>query len=361
MVEKLETLIVEDFGAYLGKHSQRLKVTVKGETRVEAPLVYLRQVIVKSRGVSLSSDVVEECAERGIPIHFVNGVGLAGGAALYPHALNGTVLTRRSQLLAYADARGARLAAAFARAKIANQAGLLRYLARNRKEADPALSDALRSAAQEVLDHQAELDDLLTPPRAPVDVDVGADVNVGATVDALRPALLSIEGRAAKRYWEAVALALPPELDWPGRRGRGARDPFNSALNYGYAILLRQVEHAVVCAGLDPFAGFVHVDRPGRPSLSLDLIEEFRQAVVDRTVLGMAGNRMPLEVLDNGFLTDAARRGIAEKVIERVEEGGERYEGKQHKLREIIQMQARHLATFVRGDRPDYAGFVARW
>jgi CRISPR-associated protein Cas1 len=307
--------------------------------------------------------VVEECAERGIPIHFVSGAGLAGGAALYTNALNGTVLTRRSQLLAYADARGARLAAAFARAKIANQAGLLRYLARNRKEADPALSDALRGAAQEVLDHQAELDDVLASPRAraraPVDVDV--DVNVNVNVDALRPVLLSIEGRASKRYWAGVALALPPELGWPGRRGRGARDPFNSALNYGYAILLRQVEHAVVCAGLDPFAGFVHVDRPGRPSLSLDLIEEFRQAVVDRTVLGMAGNRMPLEVLDNGFLTDAARRGIAEKVIERVEEGGERYEGKQHKLREIIQMQARHIATFTRQDRPDYAGFVARW
>ena len=349
-IESVETLIVEQFGACLGRHSERLRVTLKGETLVEAPLLYLRQVIVRSRGVSLSSDVVEACAERGIALHVVNGVGLAGGATLYTAGLGGTVRTRRMQLLAYLDERGLALARAITGAKLSNQAGLLQYAARSRKENAPDLHEQLIALAGQVEAHQMEL--------------AGG---AWRSVDEARAALLSIEGRAAQRYWEAAGLLVPAELGWTGRRARGARDPLNSALNYAYAILQRAVEQAVVLAGLDPFAGFVHVDRPGKPSLTLDLMEEFRQSAVDRTVLGLIGNRVALTTLDDaagqsqGLLDDATRHMLAEKIVARLEESGERYEGARHTLREIIQSQARHLAGFVRGDRPEYAGFVARW
>jgi CRISPR-associated protein Cas1 len=63
------------------------------------------------------------------------------------------------------------------------------------------------------------------------------------------------------------------ELDWPGRQTQGATDPLNAALNYCYGVLYAQVERALVLAGLDPYGGFLHVDRPGKPSLTLDLIE----------------------------------------------------------------------------------------
>jgi CRISPR-associated protein Cas1 len=343
-IQSLETLIVEDYGAYLGKHSERLRVTLKGETLLEVPLLYLRQVIVKSRGVSISSDAVSACAQRGIPLHVVDGAGLAGGATLYTAGLGGTVQTRRAQLLAYTDARGLALARAFTAAKIANQAGLLRYVARNRNAEATGLRRQLVDASQQVEEHLDEL-----------------SRGTWATVDDARPALLSIEGRAAQRYWAALKWVVPAELNWPGRRGRGARDSFNSALNYGYAVLQRSVEQAIVLAGLDPFAGFVHADRPGKPSLTLDLIEEFRQAVVDRTLLGLVGNRVALATLDNGLLDDATRRMLAQKFVARIEESTERYASAQHSLREVIQTQARHIATFVRTDRPAYEGFVARW
>lgn len=349
---KLETLIVEEFGAYIGKHSERLRVTVKGELRVEAPLIYLRQVIVKSRGVSLSSDAIVACAERGIAIHVVrSGSSAVSGASLYTDGLTGTVATRRAQLLAYQDARAVHVAAAIARAKIHNQAALLMYHARNRKQSAPKTAHALRVIAHEVLDHEAELEDLLR----------SAPLEKGAKppIERLRNALLSIEGRAAQRYWEGVRLIVPEALGWVGRRHRNARDPFNAALNYGYAVLARAVEQALVFAGLDPFAGFLHADRPGKPSLTLDLIEEFRQPVVDRVLLGAVGKNIALSCDAEGRLEDATRRTIAERIIARLEEGSERYEGsKRWALREIIQTQARHLATFLRGDRAEYTGFV---
>ncbi|MFQ6102492.1 MAG: CRISPR-associated endonuclease Cas1 [Anaerolineae bacterium] len=335
-------LVVEEFGAFIGKHSQRLRVTLKDETLVEAPLLWLESVLVASRGVSLSADAVEACCQRGIPIHFLNGRGQPY-AGLYSAGLTGTVLTRRAQLMAYSDGRGLALARAFAAGKIRNQASLLKYMAKYRKEADPELYKELRWSAGEVLDHLEELRRL-----------------EGESVDQVRAQILSAEGRAAKVYWAAVKRVLPERYGWPGREGRGARDPVNASLNYGYGILYGQVERAVVLAGLDPYAGFIHVDRPGKPSLVLDLIEEFRQAVVDRTVFGLVNKGVALKQDDRGLLVQDSRRTLADKVLARLESTA-RYERKRHALRVIIQTQARHVATFLRGDRATYEPFVATW
>ncbi len=336
-------LIVDQFGAMVGLHSERLQVTLKKEVIAEAPLIGLEQVVISGRGISLSANAIAACCEQGIPIHFLSSRGQPY-AALYSAGLTGTVQTRRAQLLAYGDGRGLALARAFAEGKIRNQSNLLKYMAKYRKETDAALYRELRLVAGEVLSHVIDLDRLK-----------------GGCIDEVREQVLSVEGRAAQKYWAAVKRVVPAELGWPGREGRGARDALNSALNYGYGILYGQVERALVLAGLDPYAGFIHADRPGKPSLVLDVIEEFRQPVVDRTVLGLVNKGVALEQDEEGRLTEGTRRMLAERVLGRLEESTERYEGKRHTLRVILQMQARHLATYVRGDRERYEPFVAGW
>lgn len=335
-------LVVDQHGAFVSKHSGRLRVTKKNEKLAEAPLIHLEQVLLTGRGIGLSADAVEACCEVGIPIHFLDTRGRPY-AALYAAGLTGTVLTRREQLRAYGDERGLHLALAFATGKITNQAGFLRYAAKYREQTDPDLCQELRLCAGEVLDHIEELRRLQA-----------------TCVEEARDRILSAEGRAAKRYWQALKLVIPERYGWPGRKGRGARDPINSALNYGYGILYGQIERALVLAGLDPYGGFIHADRPGKPSLVFDLIEEFRQVIVDRTVVGMASLGVKLTVGDDGLLPDDCRRTLADKVLARVE-AAERYERKRQPLRVIIQGQARHIATFARGDRPSYKPFVAKW
>ena len=224
-----------------------------------------------------------------------------------------------------------------------NQAGFLRYAAKYRQETDAELYQELRLRADEVQDHLEELHRL-----------------EGSSVDEARYQLLSTEGRAAKKYWSALKRIVPERYNWPGRKGRGARDAVNSALNYGYGILYGQIERALVLAGLDPYGGFIHADRPGKPSLVFDAIEEFRQVIVDRTIVGMVNKRIKLELDEKGLLVEKARRTIAEKVLARLD-AAERYERKRQPFRVIIQNQARHIATFVRGDRPAYEPFIARW
>ena len=137
-------------------------------------------------------------------------------------------------------------------------------------------------------------------------------------------------------------------MEFFGREHRGATDEVNSFLNYGYGILYSQVWGAVLNAGLEPFAGFLHVDRPGKPSLILDMVEEFRQPVVDRTVIAYVNLGTSIGMKEGLLDADTRKNPSRTKIIERLVTT-ETYQGKQYQIRSIIQMQARRLAGFLRG------------
>ena len=336
-------LIVEGKGLFIGKHQGRIRVYRDQKMVQEAPLLHLKQIMIVDNGVGISSDVVRMCSEEGIPIHYLSkhGRSIAG---LYTSGLVGTVLTRRAQLLAYDMPQGVIAAKAFVSGKIQNQLNFLRYLAKSRKESEANFFQTVQATTDILRDHLLEVEKL-----------------AGDTIQALRERLLSAEGRAAHHYWGIIARLLPETLHWPGRETQGAKDLFNSLLNYGYGVLYAQVEQAILLAGLDPYAGFLHADRPGKPSLVLDLIEEFRQCVVDRTVIGLINKHVLLEQDEEGLLTESTRRKLAEKVLERLDGSAERYEGKRQTLRFILQNQARHFASFLRTERSGYDPFIAGW
>lgn len=334
-------LLIDQYGVFLGKHSERLRLTQDGKVLSETPLIDLEQVLVLSGGVSMSSDAMRACAERGIPMTFLSRGGHVY-ARLVSAEMGGTVQTRREQLLAYTDRRGVHLARAFATGKMHNQASLLKYMAKYRKGRDEEAFSYAHQSASAIEGLVAELQALN-----------------GDNVDILRPQVMSLEGRAAEWYWDAIQRLMLASVGFPGRETRGAQDIVNKALNYGYGVLYGQVEQAVLLAGLDPYAGFIHADRAGKPSLVLDMIEEFRQPVVDRTVLALLNKGAELKMDEDGKFAEPTRRLLAESVLERLD-GQADYEGKKHKLRTIIQSQARHLATFVRGEG-SYKPFLARW
>ena len=335
-------LVIDGFGTFLGVKSERLQVRRAGQVAEEVALCNLDGVLVAGRGVSLSCEAVQKCAEAGIPISFLSWNGVPY-ARLEAASLGATVQTRRAQLLAYGDARGVVLALSFASGKLTNQANLLKYMAKYRHQTN-------RDAYQRARDAALEIEALAREVRS-----LTAD-----RVDQLRPALLSCEGRAAAIYWATVGGLLNTPQPWVGREHRSTSDPVNAALNYGYGILYSQVEHAVILAGLDPYAGFVHVDRPGKPSLVLDLIEEFRQPVVDRTVFGLINRRVSPEVNRDGLLEEHTRKMLADKVLARLA-SPERHEGHRRALHQVIQAQARHVAAYLRGERARYEPFVAKW
>ena len=255
--------------------------------------------------------------------------------------LTATVITRREQLAAYNDSRGVELAKSIVRGKLGNQASLLKYFGKYPKESNPPIFDELSALAKSIVKGRADAKRIDEP-----------------NIDAARETLLSIEGLAGRTYWKGVRLLIPENLGFDSREHRGAPDPVNSALNYGYGILYSQVWGAIMNAGLEPFAGFLHVDRPGKPSLVLDMVEEFRQPVVDRAVIAAIGRGTSIETHE-GMLTDDVRRSVASAVLERIE-SEVNFRGRRYKLKSVIQIQARNLASFVRaGD--NYRTFAFKW
>ncbi|MBA3534905.1 MAG: CRISPR-associated endonuclease Cas1 [Ardenticatenales bacterium] len=336
-------LIVER-QCFISKHQGRLKVLRGKETVAQAPLMHLESVLVTGSGVTLSSDAIAACCSGGIPIHFVDELGRAYGA-LYSSGLIGTIRTRREQLAAYHDQRALTIARALTSAKLQNQAGLLRYMAKYRKESAPESFVRLREAMTEILVHESRV----------------ARVGEGAThIDELREPLMLLEAHAAQHYWRGFATLLPEGIPWPGREGRGSRDAANSVINYAYGILYNEIERAILLAGLDPYAGFVHADRPGKYSLVLDMVEPFRQPVADRAILNFLGKGGAIEQDEKGWLSEGTRKELAERVLERLDRPV-RHDDKHLPLRHLIQQQARSLATFVRGERGTFDPYAARW
>lgn len=253
-------------------------------------------------------------------------------ASLYFPGLGGTVLTRRAQLAAYADGRGVLISLAIAGAKINNQAATLKYVAKSRKEREPDLYALLRDASIQAMGHADKLPQLQDQ-----------------ALDDLRASLMAFEANAAVEYWRALRRVVPEMYAWVGRTGRGATDPVNSLLNYGYGILRTRVERALHLAGLDVYAGFIHADRPGKPSLTLDMMEEFRSVAVDRLVIGLVNRRYTVEMTADGMLQPDVRRSFASKMLEHLQ-ATVRYEEGRVPIEIVIQKQARRLAAYLRGE-----------
>ena len=337
-------LVVDGFGKFLGAQGETMVVREGGKTVAHIHPRELEQVIISGKG-SVSTDALRMLAEHGVEVLVVNFRGEIM-ATLMPPMMR-TVSTRKEQYFASKDSRGVGVAKAVVEAKLKNQRAVLGTLAKVRRDTDPELAEQMHSAAEEIRKLQEEVER----------VD-------GKVVGEVRETLMNLEGRAAGFYWEALKGVLG-KLGFAERSGRYAKDPANALLNYGYGILLGDVWRAVHYAGLDPYGGFLHADRPGKPSMVLDLMEEFRPHVIDRLVVKMVSKHM---VSSDGFETingicqmkDRVRRLYLEQVLEGLA-SEIRYKERKFTWSEIILYQARQLAKFLRGELASYEGFWQRW
>lgn len=330
-------LYISGFGLFVGKKSERVVVKQAKKSLAEVPFLKLQEIIIGSKGVSVSSDLLEELCIRGIRVAFLSSSGKPYALCTSP-MLAATVEIRHAQYDCVKSPVGAELSRWIVAGKLRNQEKLLRYFARNR---DKAAQDKLLKTANSLRALRKKA--LIVP---------------GESCDSVRPSLLGLEGSAARIYWDCFGYILPEGAGFEGRVGRGAADAVNSALNYGYGILMSHVWGSIMNAGLEPFAGFLHVDRSGKPSMVLDLMEEFRQPVVDRAVFGalLRGGTLSLK----GDLLDAeSKELIASRVMMRLNTT-ELHRGKEHQVRSVIQIQARTLAGAVRG-RKTYRPFSFTW
>jgi len=179
--------------------------------------------------------------------------------------------------------------------------------------------------------------------------------------------LRGYEGKAGAFYFAAVAALLDRSWSFQGRKYYPAPDPFNAALSFGYALLQKDVSATVQLVGLDPFLGCFHAMQYDRPSLVLDLMEEFRPLAVDRVILDLAltGKLKPTEFTFTGNEERPVELGAA--LIPRLIQAYEARvtspllhtpSGERNTIRRCIELQARIFARVVMGAREAYEGVV---
>jgi CRISPR-associated protein Cas1 len=337
------TLFITTQGAYLTKDHGTLRVKVEGQVRLTVPLHHLEGVVCFGR-VSVSPAVFAVCADHPLSISFLTEQGRFLARVTPP--AHGNVLLRRQQYRRADDPVGClAVARPMVAAKIQNARQLLLRAARESEES--SREQALRQTASHLGALLLEL-----PTRT--------DLN----------AVRGVEGAAARAYFDAFPNMLRQQADvfrMEGRSKRPPRDPVNSMLSFVYALVRHDCTAALESVGLDPAVGFLHEDRPGRLSLALDLMEEFRALVADRLVLTLINRR---QVGAKGFATDpggavsmddATRRTVVAAYQER-----KREEVRHPVLDETVpvgllpHLQARLLARTIRGDLTEYPALVLR-
>ncbi len=342
-------LVIQSFGAFLGKKGRRFVVRLADGTRKEVSADHVKYVVLEGVGMTVSVDAIKLAVKERVPIFFATGDGKPI-AAVFPMMGTGTVITRREQYAAYEDYRSVELAKAFVMGKLENQAKMLKYFSYTKQRLGKSEeSSTLRETSEKIKEIIAQVDGI----RA-------------KKIEEVRGTLQALEAKGGELYWKAFGL-LVKGVEFPGRVKRGANDPVNCLLNYGYGMLKREVLTAVYYSGLDPFAGFLHADRPGRISLVFDLMEEFRQFVVDRVVLKVInlGILKPDEVLTSpplgyGKLTEKAKKVMVEQIDEQLRRRVY-HKGKRMRITTIIKRQVEDVKRYLLKKIPRYEPFSPVW
>lgn len=342
MRRQLNTLYVTTEGAWLRKEGENIVMEVERDVRGRVPIHMLQSLVCIGR-VAVSPQLLGYCSEKGISICYLTPQGRFLARVEGP--VSGNVLLRREQYRRSDDpAKCAAIVRNLLIGKVHNQRAVL---ARGWRDHGDKLTDS--AAFQYVLKRLKRIAQRLMHEN---DTDV----------------LRGLEGEAAQAYFgvfDQLVRVDSPLLRFGGRNRRPPRDAFNALLSFLYTLLTHDCRSALETVGLDPAVGFLHRDRPGRPSLALDLAEEFRPLLGERLALSLINRRQlgerDFRVFDNGavLLTDDARKTVLVTYQERKREALRHdFSGEKLEIGLLPFVQAQLLARHLRGDLDGYPPFL---
>jgi len=321
------------------------------------PLVKVDDVVVLGE-VTLTASALHLLLERNIEITFLSHYGKFKGRLTPPFSKN--ALLRMAQYRAHNDmARRCELARRFVIGKLSNQRTILQRYHRRRQDIET--SQAIDQLAN-LIHNLATLSLQEIQPAQPL---ASGDNRIEGTP---LEVILGMEGAGSAVYFQCFGKLITDQKLWPfaNRIKRPPTDPVNSLLSFGYSLLTNQVASAVQLVGFDHFVGYLHSSFYGRPSLALDLIEEFRPVIVDSVVLTLLNNRMLAPddfIVELGAyrLKQERRKVFFTKFEERLnEEVIHPIFGYKATYRRCIELQARLVAKCLTGEIDEYPPFFIK-
>jgi len=342
MKHLLNTLYVTTSGAYLCREGETVLVRLEQETKLQVPATALEGIVCIG-GTGFTPPLMELCAEKGIGISFLTESGEFMARVAGP--ISGNILLRKEQFRRAENPQArAVVAKAFVLGKVANCRSVLLRAARD--SGNETNSAALITCADYLFNVVEKLR------------------REGPDVDTVR----GKEGEAGHAYFSAFDRLIVAQKDgfrFTCRSRRPPLDNINALLSFVYTLLAHDCTGACEAVGLDPQAGFLHADRPGRPGLALDLMEEFRPFIADRLVLTLI-NRQQIKadgfkITESGAVTMSpeTKKEVLKAYQERKREELEHpFLGEKIAIGLLPYVQARLLARYLRGDLDGYPPFL---
>jgi CRISPR-associated protein Cas1 len=339
----LNILYITTPDSYLGKEGENVLVKLAEETKLRVPIHNLEGIVCFGY-TGASPALMQLCAERNVALSFFSESGRF--LARITGKINGNVLLRRKQYrTADNEPEKLELARNFILGKVFNCRCVLQRFLRDHNDSDPNNVMALRVNS---LYH------------------IFKRIEQAETVEAVR----SIEGEAARGYYGVFNQLILDQKDlfrFEGRNRRPPLDRINALLSFLYTLLAHECAAALESVGLDPQVGFLHKERPGRPSLALDLMEEFRPYLVDRLVLSLVNNRQidgaGFVVKESGgvIMNDEVRKEVITAWQKRKqEEITHPFLEEKIPIGLIPYAQSLLLARYLRGDLDAYPPFLMK-
>jgi CRISP-associated protein Cas1 len=332
------TLYITQDDSFIGKTDERLTVKADKKQLIDVPMIKVEGIVVLGRA-TISPAAVIELLERKIPMSFMTRTGRFLGR-LEPE-LTKNIFVRRSQWGAAGETvQSTHVVQGFVRGKLKNYRNLIMRHLRDYPDSDL----------------QRAIDDL---EQAIASVDRTHQI----------PSLRGVEGHGSAVYWRAFPKLIRAEgFTFSTRNRRPPTDPVNALLSFGYSLLRHDIQGALNIVGFDPYLGYLHTERYGRPSLALDLMEEFRPLIVDAMVLAVI-NRKTLtpqdftsEPLSKAVsLSDDGRRTFL-RFYEQKKQSEFKHPvmGRKCTYQESFELQVRFLAKYLMGEIEKYPPLVMK-
>jgi group II intron reverse transcriptase/maturase/CRISPR-associated endonuclease Cas1 len=319
------TLHIATPGLMLGIAKNTFVIKQYGKVQKSFPISKIKRIVFEGKGFSLSTNVIKKCADNAITIDFISYDAQSYASLITYKSSMTQIVSKQAMILG--TPKQLELAKAFIRGKAKNQLNYIKYLNKYHKLLGKQINSIEKSMVK---------------------------IKTASSVDVL----MGFEGSISATYWDALKLIL--DVPFEKRVTFGAKDIVNSSLNYGYAFLYGKVQHSLVYAGLNLNISFLHSLDGKKPTLTFDMIEEFRTFIVDRTIITMFNKDEPIKLGKDGLLTQESRKLIAKHIKEKLG-SYTMWKKESHKIENIIQTQAFHLAKVVNGEEAGYRAFIGKY
>lgn len=332
-------LIIDGFNKTINKRDNQIVIKENGEEVDYFLPKDLKQIIILGKG-AITFDAIALLADAKVDLIAIDWKGnIKYRLASKEH---NNVQIRKQQYFSLNDNRSGYLAKKFIESKIRNQKSTLATLSRTRGnieflEIQKDKLGNLVKALKNVNDRPSEK---------------------------IRSEIFGIEGLASQEYWQGFRYVINEDLNFFNRSGKGAQDIINAMLNYSYAILASEVLKSLHMSGLDPYAGFLHADLYGRTSLVFDVMEEFRQQIVDKSVLKLINlgqiEKDDFEIKnDFVYINEDCRKLLVKSVLNKLN-SEITFNGIKKSYSDFIEVESRNIVNFLMYNK-QYPTFYIRW